>query len=339
MAKALVTGGSGFVGTHLTAALAAQGDDVTCLVRKTSKVDRLSPLGARFAYGDVTEPQSLNGALAGVDIVYHVAGCTFSCYLDRYYQVNAEGTRNLAKACAAQPKPPVLVMVSSLAAAGPARNGRPLVESDPARPVSHYGRSKRQGELAVQSFADRVPTTIVRPPIVFGEMDSVGFYMFRPVLRFGVQWVPGFRRNRFSTIHAADLVQLIIAAGKRGRRLKPVSIAGPNDAQGIYFAASELAPTYGDLARLIARAAGRRRIWPFPVMMPLIWTAGLGASFIGRIIGKPLPMTFDKVREIDAGSWICSADAARRDLDFTLGAPLVDRMRQTIEWYYREKWL
>ena len=119
MAKVLVTGGSGFIGTHLVAALAARGDEVTCLVRKSSRMAP-SARGARLLLGDVTDRESVAAAVAGQAIVYHLAGCTQALAPRHFYRVNQHGVANVARVCAGQTTPPVLVSVSSLAAAGPA---------------------------------------------------------------------------------------------------------------------------------------------------------------------------------------------------------------------------
>ena len=134
MAKVLVTGASGFIGTHLVAALAARGDEVACLVRNSSKADHLPALGARLVFGDVTQRDSLPAAVAGQQVVYHLAGLTRTLQDRQFYEVNFRGAANLARTCARQETPPVLVHVSSLAAAGPVVNGRARVESDPPRP-------------------------------------------------------------------------------------------------------------------------------------------------------------------------------------------------------------
>ena len=256
MAKVLVTGASGFIGTHLVAALAARGDEVTCLVRQSSRVDSLRQAGARFVFGDVTDRGSLPAAVAGQSIVYHLAGCTQALDPRHFYRVNQRGVANVAQVCAGQTTPPVLVSVSSLAAAGPANDGQPKTEADRSEPVSHYGHSKRAGERAAEHFADRVPITIVRPPIVLGEGDRLGLPLFRSIARFGVHMVPGLDRRRFSLIHADDLVQLLILAAERGKRLPPRGRPESHGPQGYYFAACEEDPAYADLGRMVAEVDG-----------------------------------------------------------------------------------
>jgi len=339
MPKVLVTGASGFVGSHLVEALSARGDDVTCLVRKTSNVDRLLPLGVKLVYGDVTDPESLPDAVPGNCIVYHVAGCTRAIRTRQYHLVNEQGVRNVAEACAGQSTPPVLVTVSSLAAAGPAPSGRMLVETDPPKPVSHYGMSKLAGERAAAEFADRIPVTIVRPPIVLGEADRQGLELFRMIARFGVHVVHALGRNRFSVIHAADLANLLILAAERGARLQPRHADEPAAKEGCYFAACDEHPTYADLGRMIGAALGRHRVMILPTPPRAVWIVATASELLARLRRQPYYLSLDKAREARAGSWLCSPQAAIDELGFSTAAPLADRLRQMAEWYRKQGWI
>jgi dihydroflavonol-4-reductase len=343
MAKVLVTGASGFIGTHLVAALAARGDDITCLVRKTSNVGRLQAYGARLTFGDVTELESLSSAVTMKDIVYNVAGRVVALGGREFLDVNRRGVANVLKACARQTTPPVFVQVSSLAAAGPAVDGRARVESDPSQPVSIYGRSKRSGERVAEIFANRVPITIVRPPIVLGEGDTTSFPLFRSVLRFHVHVAPAINKPRFSVIHADDLAQLLILAAQHGKRLPPMAKydshhQGSLSGVGRYFAASDEDPTYADLGRLIAKSVGQR-VLVIPARKHALRAVALVGEVIGQLGGRPKILNMDKFREIAAGSWLCSAQAAKEQLGYAVSAPLIERLRQTVEWYQRERWL
>ena len=339
MARVLVTGASGFVGTHLVEILASRGDEITCLVRKSSRVGLLRRLGARLVAGDVADRESLSPAVAGQQVVYHLAGCTQALQPRQFYRVNRWGAANIAQACAGQTTPPVLVVVSSLAAAGPAIDGRPKTEADRAEPVSHYGHSKRAGERAVEAFADRVPITIVRPPIVLGEHDRMGFSLFHSIARFGVHLTPSTAYPRFSLIHADDLSRLLILAAERGRRLPHSGQRGMHGPDGYYFAACEESPFYSELGRMISKALGRRWVMVIPTASPVVWTVAMAGEFVSRVRHSPLFMNVDKAREITAGSWLCTARRAAEQLEFKVGAPLFERLRQTADWYRREKWL
>lgn len=336
MVRALVTGATGFIGGHLVEALAKQGDRVVAMVRRTAMAEPLRRYCSSLVEGDVTDPDSLRPALARIDVVYHLAGCTVRpCDFQR---VNARGTENIARACAAQTTPPVLVVVSSLAAAGPAPQGRVRTEVDRPIQVSEYGRSKRAGEVAAQRLAARVPITVVRPPIVFGQFDKATFLMFHSITRFGVHLVPSMGRPRFSLVHAGDLAQLLIRAGQRGARLRsPDQNHSPY--QGYYFAAAEADPTYDDLGRMIAATVGRRFVATIHCCSTVVWMVAGCSTLASRLRRQPTPLNLDKAWEMTSGSWICSSQRADKELGWTVGAPLEQRLRETVDWYRAEHWL
>lgn len=336
MVRALVTGASGFIGGHLVQALAERGDRVAALVRQTAMAEPLRQRCWRVVAGDVTDFDSLRSAVAGAEVVYHLAGCTVR--RADFQRVNAVGTENVARACAAQTSPPILVICSSLAAAGPAPHGRTRTEFDRPIQVSEYGRSKRAGELAAQRLAAQVPISVLRPPIVFGEMDKLTFLMFHSVARFGVHLVPSVGRPRFSMIHADDLARLFILAAERGTRLRsPAQNHAPD--QGYYFAAAEEDPTYDDLGRMIGATVGRRRVATIHCCSTLVWMVAGCSDLASRLRGHPSPLNLDKAWEMTAGSWTCSAERATEELGFAVGAPLENRLRQTTDWYRRQGWL
>jgi nucleoside-diphosphate-sugar epimerase len=341
MARVLVTGASGFIGTKLTERLVARGDDVTCLVRSSSKRELLEPLGVRFALGDVRDADAVRAAVRGSEIVYHLAGLVTAIRAADLMEVNAAAFRNVLSACAESAPPPALVYVSSLAAAGPSPPDRPRTEGDPAEPVSNYGRAKRTAELIAEEFAARVPITIVRPPIVFGEGDPMMCKLFRPIFRFGVHVALGIARSRYSLIHVRDLVDALVLCAERGTRLAPSGSGKElNPPPGYYFVATDEQPTFAELGSLIGNSLGRRsvRILRTPGTVAL-WTGAAMAEAVARLRGQPNIFSFDKVREAAAGSWVCSPQTIRLDLGFSPQAPFIERLRQTADWYRQHEWL
>ncbi|MCB9549234.1 MAG: NAD(P)-dependent oxidoreductase [Myxococcales bacterium] len=333
--RVLITGATGFIGRHLAWRLASLGDDITCLVRPTSDRAALAELGVRFLEGDVTRPETFAAQVAGFDAVYHLAGCLSALDRDRLQAVNEAGVGHVADACAACPRPPILLVVSSLAAAGPGRRRQPRVEGDPPAPVSAYGRSKLAGEVAARARAGRVPTTILRPPIVYGEGDAATFELFR-LARRGVHLTPTLRSRTFSTIHVADLAHVMVRVVESGERLPPPDQAG-SPGQGVYFAADKEVVTFAELGRRLGRAVHRPvRVIPLP--SPLTWAAAAASEAWARLRGTTPELSLDKAREATAGSWACSGAKARDGLRIKLRTSMDERLAQTARWYQDQGW-
>ena len=332
--RVLVTGATGFIGHHLVHALLEKRDRVCCLVRPTSDTRRLSTDQVSLAIGDITDPASLQPALAGVGVVYHLAGALTASSREAFRSVNEAGTRNLVEACAQLGSPPTLVLLSSLAAAGPNSDDRPRREQDPDAPISNYGRSKLAGERAARASGARVSLTIVRAPIVFGEWDRDVYKMFR-LVKLGVHLIPVRPQQRYSLIHTADLASLLIRAAASGERAVPGS-----EASGLYYAGYDEQLTYAELGAQLAAALGRRRVVNVRIPQLLTWTVAAGFEVLARLTGQPPDIiNFDKAREGFAGSWSCSPAKAQQQLGFRPAQPLQARLGQTADWYRSSGWL
>ncbi|MFO8006491.1 MAG: NAD(P)H-binding protein, partial [Candidatus Brocadiia bacterium] len=137
-----MTGGNGFIGSHLVQRLLGSRFEVTCLLRETSDTRFIGGElpQVRTCVGELRDAASLAAAVRGADAVVHCAGTTAALRRADYFAVNEQGTRNLVDACSA-PEAGVrhLVVLSSLAAAGPGTVERPAAETDRPAPVSAYG--------------------------------------------------------------------------------------------------------------------------------------------------------------------------------------------------------
>ena len=336
--RCLVTGATGFIGLHLVKRLAEAGREVVCLVRRTSRCEELKRLGVRLVEGDVASGLGVAEAMAGCGEVYHLAGRVAGRTRDDFLRANRDGVRHVVRASGECNSPPVVVLVSSLAAAGPAMDRRPVEPGDEPRPVSYYGESKLAGERAARAVAERVPVTIVRPPIVFGGGDRASFEWFRSVARLRLHVMPGLRPRRYSVVHVDDLVGALAAAAERGKRI----VAADDPARrgiGVYYVAADETPTYGELGDYVAAGLGIGRFLKLPVPDWMLRVVGIGGDCVSRATGRPAVLGSDKVREAVAGSWLCSAAAARRELGFAAARPLAERFAATAAWYRENRWL
>ena len=204
----LLTGASGFIGAHTARTLSEAGHAVRALVRPTSDRSGLADLPIEYAVGDLIGA-GLATACGGMDAVVHLAGLTRARSEAHFMRVNGEGTALLAEA-AANAGVRRFVYVSSIAAHGPATHDQPRDPSEPARPVSPYGRSKAAGETGALARADRMAVQVLRPPLVYGPRDNALLPFFR-MARWRIVPVMGRGENRLSLIHARDLAESIRA--------------------------------------------------------------------------------------------------------------------------------
>jgi nucleoside-diphosphate-sugar epimerase len=182
LSRVLVTGAGGFVGSHLVERLVARGTQVLALSR-TPREEGLDDR-IRWVQGDVTEPETYREALRGVDGVVHLAALLTARRVSEYEHANVLGTARLLETCAEEcPELRRAVVVSTVAAMGPSRNGRSLTESDPCRPANAYGASKLAAEAEALALAPRIPITILRPVFVYGPGDARGAAQLESWLR------------------------------------------------------------------------------------------------------------------------------------------------------------
>lgn len=358
MKNVFVTGSTGFVGRHVVRRLAELGCSVRCMVRPSSDRSVLAGTGAEFCEGSFDSPSFLDRAVEGVDTVIHIAGLTRARRRGEYFTVNQLACRALGEALLRAGGAPTVVSISSLAAAGAgwktrradrARLGRflPREEQHQARPVSPYGKSKYAGEQEWVRFADRLPITIVRPAIIFGEEDRLSLPLFDMALNYPFFLLPGYHDYPFSFIYIQDLVELIIAAAQRGERLEPDSLTAAADdeksfprrcsGRGIYFGTHPETPLYSEFGRMLYEAVGRS---PYRfVHCPPLGLLGAGAVMeLAKRLGAHPPMDWDKSVESLGGPWFC-VDRKSSRIGVTFSGTLQEELTATAAWGLENGWL
>jgi dihydroflavonol-4-reductase len=322
----LLTGATGFVGSHVIEAVAAGPIRLRALVRKESDADRLAKQGVTCILGSLEDQGALREAASGADAVLHLAAATKARTLDEYQRANAAGTQAVAEAImAASPRPARLVYLSSLAAVGPSFDGQPVTRDTPPHPLTAYGRTKLAGEKICLADADRIQVAILRAPAVYGPRDRDVFEFFR-MARHGAILLPGGPERRLQMIHAADLARaLLLAATGEGVR-------------GVYHVAEARSYVLDDMARMVAAAVGRKaRILRLPAGV-IAAAAALGETTAG-VFGKSTIFNRDKARELLAPAWLCETELARRDFGFDAHIALQTGLNETANWYFENGWL
>jgi len=321
---ALVTGATGFIGSHLAEHLLARDWTVRALVRR-GRPGGFLPAGVRTAEGDLRDPLSLPAVVRGADAVFHVAGALYSHRPRDFHEVNALGTESLLAACRKEcPELRRFVLVSSLAAAGPSRAGRPVRETDAPRPVSDYGRSKLAAER--RAAASGLPVTVVRPPIVYGPRDR-GVLPVADLLARG--WRPALLRSKlYSLCYVEDLVRGIRSAAE-----------SPSSVGRTYHLAESRHYSLDYLLRLILRLLGVRRARPVPAPEPLLRLAGAALDPLARGLGLDTTPAADKVREIAWDEWTADSGRARAELGFAARIGPEEGFSRTLRFYRRRGWI
>ena len=321
--RAFVTGGTGFLGTHLVTALVARGDQVTCLVRSPAKAALRGWSGVRLVRGDLDDAAALREGCAGADVIYHLAGLIAARNPAEFMRANRDGTAKVLAAAVAQP-PRRFVLVSSIAAAGPTVPGVAIDETRPAQPVTPYGRSKLAGEQLLLNAP--FPWTIVRPPVVYGEWDEAMLRVFK-LAKGGIVPLFGDGSQELSVIYGGDVADALVAAATSERT-----------AGRVYFATHAAVTTARRLALAVGHAVGKTPRFlplPVPVARAALWTVGSLAGLVGRAT----LISSERSAEFLAPAWTCRADALRADAGWQARVDLETGLARTAAWYRREGWL
>jgi nucleoside-diphosphate-sugar epimerase len=325
--KVLVTGATGFIGSHLVEALVQRGEEVRCLIRNPNDLKWLMGLPIEVFPGDCNDRTSLQGAVKGVDQVFHLAGVTKAVEEKTYFEVNAFGTENLVHACLKNnPHLQKFIYLSSQAAAGPCQNADKKKEADRCEPVSAYGQSKRMGEELALVHAHELPLLILRPSAVYGPRDR-DFYASFKLLSKRIKPCLWGHEQHISICYVQDIVQAILLASE-------IKESGGE----IFFLSDGQQYRLGEIGDVFAGAMG---VNPVCIRVPgwaILGIASL-AEYLSRISGKPALLNKGKVEEMIQKNWVCDITKARTVLGYTPRVPLSEGARLTFEWYKKESWL
>ncbi len=316
-----VTGGTGFVGSHLVDTLCAARLPVRVLVRPGRPPRWVAGADVRWVEGDLSDRDSLERLVEGAGTVFHLAGRLRANRREEFDLVNRVGTETLVEV-ARGVGDATFVHVSSQAAIGPAPGAAGLRPDVVAAPVSDYGRSKLAAERAVRTLGSDRRWTIVRPPAIFGPRDTDVFEFFRLADR-GVVPVPVGERW-LTVAWVGDVVRGLLAAVGSGERI--VHLGWPEPRR------------LDELVREVGRAGGREpRVVPVPGMV--VRLAGVVGAVARTLGASRVAMTRDKALELLARHWTLETATSLEALGVDPRADLTGALRTTWSWYRMVGWL
>jgi dihydroflavonol-4-reductase len=321
--KVLLTGGTGFIGSHLAEALTASGHEVYALVRDPGALKFLKGIPVRLVPGGLLDPPAFP---PGLDRVFHLAGLTKALKTESYFSVNRFGTASLLETLAAQGQSPRLVHLSSMAAAGPSVDGRPRREDDPPAPVSPYGRSKLAGEAEVLDRAARFRAVVIRVGAVYGPRDEEFARFFR-IVRRGLLPCFGPARQPLSICYVKDLVRAMILAAE--------SAAPPGE---IFHIGNAAASCFEEIGHLAARHLGRR-VRRVRIPMAAVKAAARISDARSRRTGRASLINRPKVVELEQAGWEADVAKAHTELGFEAGYALAAGLAETLDWCLAQGWI
>jgi nucleoside-diphosphate-sugar epimerase len=321
---AALTGGTGFVGSHVAEALLASGWRIRALVRRPEAAGWLNGLPVEVVKGDVRDATSLDALVDGAVAVVHAAGKTSARNQAEYMATNAGGAANVVKATLRRAPEAHFLLVSSQAAAGPSRGGVPVKSTEPGRPVSAYGRSKLEGENEVRS-ATRLSYTILRPCAVYGPRDRAFLGVFAAASRGVVPVVAG-GKPKVQFVFVLDVAAAVLGALEPGGRNETFFVAHPEILD------------FRRIAETLATLPAKRPLL-VPVPATALRMAGLLVGAVSRFGSGPPVFNAEKAEEMLQPEWLCDVSDAQAALGRPFRTDFATGARKTWDWYVAEGWI
>lgn len=323
--RALITGATGFVGRHLSEALASAGWRIRALVRPTSDTARLRELGAELFPGDLSDREAIRRASEGAEVAFHLAAVTGLRGDTDFHRANVQGTRDLVEGVrAAEPRPRRLVYLSSYAACGPSEPGRRRTLQQEPAPLTAYGRSKLAGEQIVRELEQAgVEVVVLRAPAVYGPGDHAMLPYFR-LVRLGLAPSPSGPERLLHLIYVGDLARALLRAA--------------DAPAGTYPVAEPVEHTWGGVVAAMAAELGRNPV-RIPLPPALVRSAAAVTEAAGKVLGRSTVFNREKAREMLAPAWVCDLSGTGAVLPVAETTSLSEGLSQTVRWYTRQGWL
>jgi len=321
--KAFVTGATGFVGSHVATVLAEQGADLRLLVRTGSDPKNIQQLNADRVIGDLCEPESIDRAMAGCDVVFHVAADYRLWVRDpaQMYRANVEGTRTILQAARKNGVRRV-VYTSSVATMGFTVKNNPVDESSPVsleNMIGHYKRSKYMAEeVALAAGRDGIDVVVVNPSTPVGEQDIKPTPTGRIVVDFLKKKFPAYVDTGLNMVDVRECARGHLAALEKGRSGERYILGGEN---------LTLKQILDKLAAITGLPSPRVRL-PYEVALA---SGVVDTAVTGVVLRREPRVTIDAVRMGRKKMFVSSAKA-ERELGWK-AIPVDAALRRAVQWF------
>ncbi|MBP5361156.1 MAG: NAD(P)-dependent oxidoreductase [Bacteroidaceae bacterium] len=326
----LITGASGFVGSHLVEAALAAGMEVWAGMRTSSSRQWLQDERINFITLSLNDSEELRNQLSsfksehggvGWDYVVHAAGATKAADEAEFMHANSEATGNLVEyLCAFDMVPRRFVLMSSLSASS----------MGGAAPDTTYGRSKLAAEQRVKAAAERMDSVILRPTGVYGPRERDYFLMAKSIKR-RIDFAVGFKPQYITFIYVKDLCAATMAALHSERK------AGSE--VPVYPLSDGAAYTSRDFSLLLQKEMGVRRVLHITAPLWLLKAVCCVGQWWGGITHKMTALNKDKYNILKRRDWRCDISQAVAELGYRPAYTLERGVAETVAWYKKQKWI
>lgn len=340
MGNVLITGGTGFVGSHIVEAFCDKGIKTGCLVRKNSKLDNIQGLPVKLEYGDIEDLESLIRIFKNYDFVIHVAALSgdWGSY-KKFYNTNVQGTQNVLKACEVNGIKDIII-TSSVSVYGEENSNS--IKSENSQHNSHYRYfldaifpcgmnyyrdTKALGKEKAILYAKEkaLNVTILEPAWIYGEREfNTGFYEYLKTAK-EMPMLPGSQRNKFHVIYAKDVARAYLIAYERKLEGVNAFIIGNKEVHLM----DEIYKVFCDKAQIRKpRRLPKALVYPVAFFLELFYT-------LFRIKKPPLltrgrvNMFYDNIEY--------STKKADEVLGFVSIYSIEEGIQKTVDWYKRNK--
>lgn len=324
--KILITGATGFLGGQVATACLEAGHSVSAFVRSSSRTEALEAQHIECVRVDLEQADTMAPHLKQMQAIVHCAGGGKVIHTRDFYRGNVDTTQALLQAVKkAGALLEHFVLVSSLAAHGPASKGLPSHENMPPGPITHYGRSKLMAERIAQKYTKHFPVSILRPPALYGPGDTRFLMMYQQILSGVFPLPPG--QNQMSMLYGADCVSAIMAC-----------LHHPHSHGGVYFIEDGHIYNTSQLVQTIAQSL-KTQVKCLPVPIGVLKGIALVSESLSQLKQTPAFLTRDKIKDMQQSHWLCSSEKIRSELDWLPEIGLEEGIDHTTAFYQNQGWL